>query len=79
MVISQLASKLKPGPAAPLIFPFFSSLLFTSLGAPPVVLGGLTGFVHNGACSIHPSGALDHTPIIALCLLSDRVRPCPYS
>lgn len=39
----------------------------------------MTGYLHPGAFSIHPLGALDHTPIIALCLLSDRVRPCLYA
>lgn len=77
----QVGLETETGPCSPLnvVFLFLFSHFLLLWGCLLGFWGALTRFLHPGACSIHPSGALDPTPITSLCLLSDRVRPCLYS
>lgn len=72
--------KTEPGPAAPLMFSFFSSPTFYFPGGPS--RGVSWGFdwipTSRGLFHSSPQGR-GPNPIGALCLLPDRVRPCLYS
>lgn len=74
MDISHLETE--TGPCS--ILNVFLFLLSISLGALFGGLEGLTGFLYRGSCSIHPTGALDPTSVIALCLLRQGVALCLF-